>query len=93
MNFLDLLRFMLTWGLPFTIYVGLQVFTVIRLRGLMRLAALLPMPVMMYVVYVTINAYHAHSNIWPILLILVSPCAIIFLLVLLLVWRNRIKAP
>ena len=88
---LDLLRFMLTWGLPFTLYIVLQVFTVIRLRGLWRLVAVLPVPVMTYVVYVTADAYYARSNMWPILLILISPCAVIFLVVLLFVFRNRSK--
>jgi len=82
---LDLVGFMLTWGLPFTVYAALQGFALVRLRGYSLALALLPIPVMAYVVYVTVDAYHLHSNMWPILLILVSPGAAVFLVALIFI--------
>ena len=47
---LDLVLFMLTWGLPFTVYAALQGFALVRLRGYSLALALLPIPLMAYVV-------------------------------------------
>jgi len=80
---LDLVRFMLSWGFPFTVYAALQGFALVRLRGYSLALALLPIPAMAYVVYVTMDAYRIHSNMWPILLRLASPCAVIFLVALI----------
>ena len=84
----DLVRFVLTWGFPFTIYLAVQIFAIIRLRGYWLSLAVLPMPIMAYVVYVTMDAYREQSNLWPILLILSSPVSAIFLLVLVFAGRR-----
>ncbi|HET9417969.1 MAG TPA: hypothetical protein VFO30_01395 [Chthoniobacterales bacterium] len=85
----ELLSFFLEgWGLPFTIYVLAQIFVPIRLRGAWRGLSLLPIPAMAYVVYATVGAFKEHSNMWPILLIIASPVAAFFLVLLFCLTRN-----
>jgi hypothetical protein len=85
----ELISFLLAgWGLPFTVYVFAQVFVPIRLRGAWRWLSLLPVPIMAYVVYATVAAFKQQSNMWPILLILVSPVAAFFLVLLFFLTRN-----
>ena len=85
----NLIHFMFTWGLPFMVYVALQLYALICLRRFWLILALLPLPVMAYIVYVTADAYRLRSNMWPILLILSSPCAAIFLFVLVIAARRE----
>jgi hypothetical protein len=90
MNFvLEWLPFALTWGLPFDGYLAMQIIVLIRCKGWWRLAALLPLPVMAYVVFLTTRLYSADSNLWPMYLIMVSIPAFVFLLILFLVERYR----
>ena len=85
----DLLWFFITsWGLPFTVYIFAQIFVPLRLRGAWRGLSLLPIPVMAYVVYATVAAFKQHSNMWPILLIMTSPVAAFFLVLLFFLTRN-----
>jgi hypothetical protein len=88
MTLSELVSFLLTWGLPFTIYVFSQILVPIRLRGAWRWLSLLPIPVMAYVVCATVAAFKIHSNMWPILLIIVSPVAAFFLILLFFLTRN-----
>jgi tellurite resistance protein TehA-like permease len=89
MTLSDLLWFFITgWGLPFTVYVLAQIFVPFRLRGAWRGLSLLPVPVMAYVVYATVGAFNEHSNMWPILLIIASPVAAFFLVLLFFLTRN-----
>ena len=89
MTLSELVSFLFTgWGLPFTVYVFSQIFVPIRLRGAWRWLSLLPIPVMGYVVYATVAAFKIHSNMWPILLILASPVAAFFLILLFFLTRN-----
>jgi hypothetical protein len=76
------------WGLPFTVYVFSQILVAFRLRGAWRGLSLLPIPVMTYVVYATVAAFREHSNMWPILLIIASPVAVFFLVLLFFLTRN-----
>ena len=85
----DLLWFFITgWGLPLTVYTFAQIFVPLRLRGAWRGLSLLPIPVMAYVVYATVAAFNQHSNMWPILLIIASPVAALFLVLLFFLTRN-----
>src|SRR5436190_14879714 len=70
------------WGLPFTFYCVMQAFAVLWLRSGWRLAGLIPIPLMVYVVYVTGEAYRQHSTQWPLLLIFAGPVMFGFLAVL-----------
>jgi hypothetical protein len=71
------------WGSLFTAYVVLQTWAALKLRGRRRLLVLLPVLPMAIVVALTLAAYMQESNLWPILMILVSPIACIFVI---LVW-------
>ncbi len=82
MNLWQWLPFILTWGLPFDCYLIMQIVVLCRFRGGWRLAALLPLPIMVYVIVLTAQAYSAQSNLWPIYFILVSIPACGFLLIL-----------
>jgi hypothetical protein len=90
----ELISFLLAgWGLPFTVYVLAQVYIPIRLRGAWRWLSLLPIPVMAYVVYATVAAFKQQANMWPILLIIVSPLAAFFLVLLFFLtcnWRDAV---
>ena len=72
------------WGLPFSFYCVMQTFVVLWLRGAWRLAGLIPIPLMAYVVYVTGEAYREHSSQWPLLLIFACPVMFGFLAVLVI---------
>lgn len=85
--------FSVTWGLPFVAYLFLQAVALLRLRKRWRLAALLPLLPMFVIVVLTIQAYRAESNLWPILLIFASPMAAIYVGVILLLDRQRKQPP
>lgn len=77
-------------------YPALQVYTALKFPGFWRLAALLPVPAMGYVVIVTIAAFVQQSNLWPILLIFVGPVATVYLALLTVVFfttRSAREAP
>jgi len=73
--------FVIGWGTTFTAYVILQVITLVTLRRPYVYAAAVPLPFMSWVAFATLDAFLHGSNIWPMLMILTSPCAILFLLV------------
>jgi hypothetical protein len=72
--------FLLSWGLPFTLYFVLQIYVVMKLNGRGRLLALIPAIPMLIVLIATIKAYREESNLWPCLLIVAGPIAVITLL-------------
>lgn len=69
------------WGTTFAAYVILQVIALFVLKRPILYAAALPVPIMLWVAYVTFDAFLHQSNMWPMLMILASPVAILFLLV------------
>ncbi len=85
------------WGWMFDVYVVMQIIAAIKLRGLGRWLSLLPVPIMLYVLWITGQAYHLDSNIWPIMLILASPIAVAYLIFSFLIYclipRRRIHTP
>jgi len=70
------------WLVLVPAYFFLQYFTLARYRGGWRMAALAPLVVMLPLVGHAILAFLAGSNLWPLLLILVSPIAFLYLVVL-----------
>ena len=61
-------------------YFFLQVLTVLRYRGRWRLLALVPLLVMVPLALHAGLAFAAGSDLWPVLLILASPIAFLYLL-------------
>ena len=62
-------------------YWILQVILAKRCTGGWRIAALVPLVVMVPLVIWTAIAFAAESNLWPLMLILVSPVAFVYLAV------------
>ena len=65
------------WGTAFSAYVVIQMLALFTLRQRFLRASLIPLGVMLVVVLITILAYRAQSNLWPILLVLTSPLALL----------------
>jgi hypothetical protein len=85
--------FLAGWGLPFTLYVIAQTVAVVRLRGPARIWAAVPIPFMVLVLYVTLNAFVQQSNLWPIVMIFASPVALAYVvLVGIVVFFTRKRA-
>jgi hypothetical protein len=78
------------WGSPFSAYVALQTLALATLWRPLKYVALVPLPIMLWIAVLTFQAFHEHSNAWPLLLILVSPVAALALGVLEIVgvWRQ-----
>ena len=73
--------FAIGWGATFTAYVILQVVALVTLKRPYWYVAVLPAPIMLWVVFVTFDALLHGSNRWPVLMILASPVAVLFVLV------------
>ena len=87
-----ILFFLTSWGIPFTIYLILQIGATLSLRGNKRKIALLPIPTMVLVAIATIIGYRQESNLWPIYMIFISPLAALFVGVVWLVsWFTNKK--
>ena len=84
--------FVLGWGLPFTAYVVAQALALYRLRGSMRWAVFVPVLPMLWVAYITADAWAAQSNIWPIVMIFASPVALVYVALVALVARLKSRA-
>ena len=67
------------WGSFFTAYVLGQILALLLLRGRIRKWAFLPVPLMLIVIAITVQAYASRSNLWPIWLILISALALLYL--------------
>jgi hypothetical protein len=80
MHWSEWARFLFTgWGVPFTVYLVLQVTSALVLSGRLRIISLVPIPFMLAMSIVSVLALQSQSNMWPIWLILLSPIAVIFL--------------
>ena len=69
-------------------YLVLQVVALLRTSGGSRLAAALPLFVMIPVFAVTIIAAAQESNMWPVLMLLASPVALVYVAVVALLPRR-----
>ena len=69
-------------------YLPLQVYTVIRMRGVWRIVAIVPFLPMVRVFALTAYAYADESSLWPILMIFAAPVGTGYLAVLLIVRRS-----
>ena len=66
-------------GLPFVVYVVLQIVAPFFVHRWKRLAVLIPAPFMAWTLVAAIDAYLRDSNLWPIFLVILSPFAILFI--------------
>ena len=64
-------------------YPILQFIAVKRMRGGWRVLAYLPLILMAFVFLITIVGFYQQSNLWPLILILVSPLVLVYLIILL----------
>lgn len=79
---MDWLAFFTTgWGIPFSLYVIVQILALIVLRNGQRLRAAITIIPMTYVAKITAEGWLNQSNLWPIWMILISPLALIFVFV------------
>lgn len=72
-------------------YAPLQVYAGIRYRGVWRIAALVPICVMVPVFFFTAQAFAQESSLWPILLIFAAPAGTGYLAILMLIRRLAIR--
>jgi len=73
-------------------YFVLQTIALWRLRSGWLKASLLPVIPMILVFLYTLDAYNKESNLWPIVLIFISPLAAAYVLVILVIHRISEKA-
>jgi hypothetical protein len=66
-------------------YLPVQVYTAIKWSGIARIAALVPLALMVPVIVATAQALAHQSNLWPILLIFAAPVGTGYLLALMLI--------
>ncbi len=64
-----------------------------KMRGMWLILACLPLPVMAYIVVVTIMALNEGSNLWPLLFIFAAPPAWIYLLLLQFAHHHLARKP
>jgi len=69
-------------------YLAVQIWALIRLRGGWRKATLVPLVVMAGALVVSLLALSHGSNLWPIWLILLAPCALLWLILILIAHRS-----
>jgi hypothetical protein len=74
--------------LCFVFYLPTQLVAGLKLRGGWRVAGLVPLPLMAYALWITCVAYQQDSNLWPIVLLFVSPVVLAYLVVLLVLHRT-----
>lgn len=65
------------WGTVFSAYVLIQALALCTLRRPFLRAALLPLGVMLVVALITVAAYRGQSHLWPVLLVVASPIALL----------------
>jgi hypothetical protein len=86
----DWLRFFtLGWGLPFTVYVVLQVVAVLGVRGKYRVFVLFPALIGLSIIVWTIHSYRDGGNLWPLAMIYGGPVAAILVIAL---WVGAVVA-
>jgi hypothetical protein len=74
--------FAIGWGLPLSIYVVVQAAAIFTLRGRSRAAATVPLPLMLLVTAHMAWAYRQESNLWPMTMLMITPGAILGLVVI-----------
>ena len=85
-NLLGILMLLVFWS-PVIAYVLLQLYGVVKLDRWWRGAAALPLLLMVPIIVNTVKAFKEKSNLAPIFLIIASPVAAVYLLVLTIVGR------
>ena len=81
------------WSIPG--YIALQIFLLRRYREGWRTAALAPLALMIPLLGYTLIALLAQSNLWPLMLLMLTPIAFVYLAVLALIYyvqRRRSKS-
>ena len=73
---------LMAWSIPG--YLLAQIYTAMRYRGGWRTAALLPLWIMVPLLGYTLFALLAGSNLWPLMLLFITPFAFLYLLGVLL---------
>ena len=73
------------------IYLVIQIIAAIKLRGVGRIIVLLPIPIMLIVIAVSIYGYLQEWNLWTIYLIFITPLAILYVVIvwLIFVFKKR----
>lgn len=66
-------------------YLVLQIFTLMRYRERWRKLAMLPLALMVPLIAYTLFALFASSNLWPLLLLFLTPFAFVYLIALMLI--------
>jgi hypothetical protein len=72
----------LVGGFAALVYPGLQLSALLRMRGVWRVLAAVPLLPMGYILIVTAMALGEGSNLWPILLIFTAPFGAAYLWIL-----------
>ncbi len=79
------------WGVPLAVYLALQIGAVVASERSWRLAVLTPVPVMAVVCGHMVWAYTQNANLWPIIMLMVSPGAALAAALLWLVAAVRTR--
>jgi hypothetical protein len=74
-------------------YLIAQVYTLIAWRHRWRVAAMVPLIVMVPVSVLTVQEYRQQSNLWPILMLFASPPALLYLILLIVTRTTKKKSP
>jgi hypothetical protein len=80
---------MIFMGLAPVAYPILQIIALRKSTGRLRFVAGVPIFVMVPVIWVTIQAFRADSNLWPLFLIFASPVACVWSIVCLAIATRR----
>jgi len=78
------------WAL-FISYPILQVLIVLKTNKWWRIFSILPLLPMAYVIFITIIGYNQSSNLWPIIYLFTAPIAILYLVILFIVYKVVMK--
>ena len=67
--------------LSFPVYLLMQIVALSEMKGWWRIVAFLPVIPMIYIIVGTIIGYSEGANLWPIMLLLTSPAAFLYMCV------------
>jgi hypothetical protein len=76
---------------PVLLYIFLQTWALIKLRGQRRVFAAVPLLLMIPTIIFSLQLLSQGSNLWPLYLILVSPFACLWLWIAFKLQRGQIK--
>ena len=79
--------FLSGWGVGYTLYVVVQIAAVFTLHGRYRLIGLIPLPFMLAVLGWTVYAENRGGNLWPVVMILTSPVAVLVVILMGVLYR------